>query len=399
MSRQQRGVDWDPKHVTSFPAPTPGRGAQRNAPPRHEEEDDNESIGEELVEGEMHEDDMDDRIGDEAREGSPTPIECHLQERRLHHMFGSKKYKKNSQTRDVWFSARVSARSLQGGGGIVVPISNAAAMRFRKTYSKSQGSSSVEVVVGDIVRSQVTEIRILEFYNPSPFDIAPVPKSLPNERNTAPQILSAHSGSNFTFIMTRESKETYTSYKDAQNLLFENLDVLSDEHLFQWGNVKPEDLDVGIHAVQGSNQSMLEVEKNKILADIIRVHSDRLERMYEGFSYDDLRESVERDMSLGKTPSILLPNDIIADLKNTAIDRGLLPIQKSTTNLGDLGFLFANPNSDDGSWKSVERELAEDYGLEPGDDDMTGRRWRVSFKARISAIVAGTQSGDEEDSS
>lgn len=293
---------------------------------------------------------------------------------------------RNIQTVRTTVSVDVSPADLISGNN-EFHVNEKVAQKFMKAITDAAAN---QLLVGDPSRAQITEVRILGYENELPLALGVEFLQL-RGGGSAPKHISGNNGLSFPFILKKESALDFTIIGDGKGrTVYENLNVLPEKLFRQWGGVTKEDLLRGITPIPGTDESLLNIDENKRLVDILHMNQKELERDFPDFSYKDLVKDVRK-----KRRQVRVWNEVLQKAVDIGVQLALKPINENTTDLRKFGFRVRSTTSEDGGFGDVQQLLNRRLGADLASESVN-RSGTVTLDLSVSALIAGTDDGSSD---
>lgn len=262
-------------------------------------------------------------------------------------------------------------------GKVAIGLHKKINQKFMKAVTDASGN---ELLIGDPSRSQITHIYLLEYQNEFPVSIG-----LDHDlKGSAPKMTSGNNALSFSAILKKETMKSFTKKGGCGLLLHENLDALPEQLFQQWGNVRIEDLTVGITPISGTDESTLDIDVNKRIPDILHTNQARLERDFPQFKYKHL----VKDVKLGRR-KIRIWNSVLQKAIDIGIHMAVKPIAERTQDPSSLQLKMRSTTSESGNFSDLLSVVTRRKGQDLAADAMS-QVYTLSLTLKIVALVAGT---------
>lgn len=293
----------------------------------------------------------------------------------------------NATTVRMFITAVVTPASLAAGNTTISIDPRAAQQFLRPVLDRATG---IETLKGDVTRAQFKGVTLVSERNELPFDFG-----LDSEIFTGgqtPKITSGNNGLTFPHIVRRESEVNYSLVGVGQGrVLFENTTMINERLFKEWGNVTIEELTAGITPIAGSDESMLDITKNKRLVDILFENQKSFKRDYPKFSYRELVRDVKK-----KRTQVRVFNAVLKQAIDLGIKLGYNPVREGTKDASKFSLTLRSTTSADGTFSDLRSIITKRFPGEQSGEYMD-RPCAITFELEVSAKIAGTELEESND--
>lgn len=277
--------------------------------------------------------------------------------------------------------ATISPADLAAGRD-TMKINPKAAQKFLR--SVADPSTGAEVRIGDVSRAQFKTVRLLGIQNELPISVGLECPFL--EGYHVCKTTSGNNGLDFPYVARKQSSVDFTLLKGGEGkLLYENLNLINERLFSEWGSVDPEELTRGITPISGTDESILDIDQNKRIVDIIYENWTSFQREFPKFSYKELARDVKRGRR-----KVRVFNEVLQKAVTLGIQLGVKPIREGTKDARNFSLRLRSTTSADGSFSDLQDEITKKFGADMAADVMT-RPVTVIVDVEVSAKIAGTE--------
>jgi len=293
----------------------------------------------------------------------------------------------NEETRTVVLTEFLSLEDLERGQ-VSIAIGEKQAESFRRTFVNPEtGKTSLG---GNPDRSQITKVVLLGYKLELPVDVGLSFKSVSGELTRRASLLKvARNGRGYPVIISRESACDYTmvkGYKDGI-LIYSNDAYVDQELIDKYGSVNKGDIRAGLtdHPTDATVK-LFEFKKNPLLTGLLKRHHEKLEDMFEEFSYAELKH----EANILNRDTVQVPETVIAHLESEVNTHAIGKIEEGTGPLSKATLVLESPTSADGSFKDARKLVKSKTRLDDaGVDQCMHVKHQIDFELVVSAVIPG----------